>query len=86
MSLFEGMKFVFIPSGLNLTKKRSEIMGDNVAKRGGKIIPLATFNWNGLASRDTTIITSKDITYEVIFKYLYSEVDHYKFDSSYKSA
>ncbi len=70
--IFKDMAFLFIPFGLNLTKKRIDILSTNVKKKGGKIMILEDFGWDVALQDEVFVVVSQDLTKDVSSTY-YSE-------------
>jgi hypothetical protein len=64
------MTFLFIPFGLNLTKKRADILANNIQKRGGKIMNLEDFGWDTSYQDEIFLVIPKELTKEVYQHFL----------------
>jgi len=63
------MTFLFIPFGMTLTKKRVEILTNNIKKRGGKVMNIEDFGWDTTYQDEIFIVVAQDLTKEVSSDY-----------------
>jgi len=56
-----------VPYDLEITAKRIQILSENMKKRGAKIVPLNSFDWNYNTNGHVMILAAKKMPYEVIY-------------------
>ena len=71
-SLFSGHLFVFIPYGIELSKKRIEILKNICLKQKAEVIDLVFFTWELLPGKLTFIIISKEMKWDYLQKQVHS--------------
>lgn len=59
------MLLVFIPYGVEFTKKRADIMKEQVEKRSGRVVAYDFFSWEYHNGTDTYIIVNRLMSWKV---------------------